>query len=158
MATLYGWAISGKPLNMPRPRRRGKNISMIGAICTIGMIALTRVHGSVNSDVFIEWFREEVLPCLDHDDVIVLDNASIHRSKAFKSFCEKEKIRVIFLPPYSPEFNPIEFAWSKIKAIISSLAPGNHTDLAEAVDKALSELTPGDAVAWFRHAGYQAAS
>lgn len=151
LAVLFGWSLSGQRLEMPRPFRRGKRFSLIGAMCSVGMIALNWVEGSVDGELFVRWFREDVRPHLQESDVVVMDNARIHKSGAFSEYCEREGIKVVYLPPYSPEFNPIELAWSKMKALIRRLAPREEGALLAAIQKALESLTESDAQGWFRH-------
>ena len=91
---------------------------------------------------------------LAHDDILVLDNCSVHKSKLVIETLEKHKINFTFLPPYSPDFNPIELLWSKMKSSLRSLKARNKPDLNTAICKALDGVSHSNAINWFRHCGY----
>ena len=109
---------------------------------------------NMNSKLFELWFVEVLLKLIPTGSVIVLDNASWHRKKILKKLAEASGCRVIFLPPYSPNFKPIELMWFKVKSILRKLKPRTSEELISALGKALDSVTPGDIRAWFKHHGY----
>lgn len=106
-----------------------------------------------------ETFVEKCLvPVLQEGHVVVLDNVGAHRTQRVRALIESVGARLVFLPPYSPELNPIEECWSKVKEFIRSLKPRSQAALDFVVGMAMREVTPSDAMGWFRHAGYQVQS
>ena len=102
-----------------------------------------------------EWYiTEQLAPTLRPGQVVVLDNLSVHKAARIRQALEARHCTLLFLPPYSPDFTPIEQAFSKIKAILRGLGARTKETLWEAVGLAVDAITPDDAIAWFTHAGY----
>ena len=102
-----------------------------------------------------DWYiREQLGPTLRPGQVVVLDNLSVHKAQSIRHALEARHCQLLFLPPYSPDFTPIEQAFSKIKAILRGLGARTHEALWEAVRVAVEAITPDDARAWFAHVGY----
>ena len=114
------------------------------------------MRGSLTGPAFIDYVERCVAPELRVGDVVVLDNLGAHRMAAVKRAVEDAGASVLFLPPYSPDLNPIELAWSKVKAIIRKLKPRALDALVDASARALESITSSDLANWFRHAGYAA--
>ncbi len=115
------------------------------------------VEGATDAKAFEAYVEHFLAPTLSEGQVVVLDNLGAHRPKRIREFIEARGAELVFLPPYSPDLNPIEEAFSKIKNILRKLRARTHEALLlEAMEEALSKVTPGDAAGWFDHCGYQA--
>jgi len=112
------------------------------------------IEGGTDGDVIVAFAREVLVPVLRPGDLVVLDNAGAHRDPRMREAIEGAGARVVFLPPYSPELNPIELAWSKLKAFLKTAKARTRESLMIATAMAIEMITPGDAAAWFRHCGY----
>jgi len=112
------------------------------------------VEGAVNAEVFRSYVHEILLPTLKRGDILVMDNLSAHKDKEALGLLEAAGVKVRFLPPYSPDYNPIELMWSKVKSILRKLEARTNEDLLLAIGEALSKVTKKDATHWFAHCGY----
>ena len=112
---------------------------------------------SLSGAVFEGYLREMLVPALGEGDVVVMDNLSVHKSERVSEMIEGAGAEVLYLPPYSPEFNPIEEAFSKIKNLLRKAGARVREVLVEAIGEALSEVTQEDARAFFEHCGYREA-
>lgn len=127
----------------------------MGALSVEGVLGGLEVDGTVTGDVF-EVFVEHVLgPYLRPGKLGLLDNMSFHRRESIRELIEAQGATMKFLPAYSPEFNPIEECWSKVKAGLRKKAARTVPALQDALTEAIHQVTRGDAEGWFRHAGYQ---
>lgn len=108
----------------------------------------------MNTPTFAWYISEQLGPTLRPGQVVVLDNLSVHKAASIRQALAAHGCDLLFLPPYSPDFTPIEQAFSKLKAILRGLGARTHEALWEAVRSALDAITPADASAWFAHAGY----
>ena len=113
---LYARAIKGKRARGVKPQKRGKNVSMIGAVALRGIIASVNVYGSNNAITFEAFVINKLVPQLWKGACVVLDNSTIHQGDEVRSAIEAVGAKLVFLSPYSPEFNPIENLWSKLKS------------------------------------------
>lgn len=127
---------------------------MLGAPSPSGVEALMTVNGATDSDIFSAFVREVLAPTLRAGDVAIWDNLGAHRSQFAREAVEASGARVVFLPPYSPDFNPIERCWSKIKTYLRAAKARTRETLEAAIKRALSTVTESDARAWFTHCGY----
>lgn len=151
MDRRYARAPGGERAHCAKPFHRGEVINLIGALGATTVRAMMTVEGTVNADV-IEAFAKDVLaPRLRRDDVVVWDNLGTHKVNRVIAHIEARGARVVFLPPYSPDLNPIELMWSKLKEVIRSHAPRTKKAFLRALKAALNEITPSNARAWFRH-------
>lgn len=112
------------------------------------------IEGAMNTETFEWYIREQLAPQLRPGQVVVLDNLSVHRAASIREILAERHCDLLFLPPYSPDFTPIEQAFSKLKAIIRGIGARTQEALQEAVRLAMQVITPDDAVAWYAHAGY----
>ena len=120
MALLYGWGKRGEPLVASVPARRGKNLSVLGAIALEGVVAHTSKEAAMTRADVERFFEVDLLPQLLPGSVLVLDNASIHKGGNIERLATGAGCRVLYLPPYSPELNPIELIWSFVKGPLYS--------------------------------------
>ena len=139
---------------MAVPRNRGHVLTLIGALSVDGIEALMTVEGGTNAAVFRSFVDDHLVPILRHGDVVVMDNLGAHHATGIREAIEAAGARVLYLPPYSPDLNPIELAWSKLKAILRRLGARTLATLIPAVAVAAALVTPTDALAWFSHCGW----
>ena len=151
---LYARAAKGQRARGTRPHKRGKNVSMIGAIALKGIIASINLLGSIDGLTFEAFVIQKLVPQLWKDAVVVWDNYSIHKGKEIEKAIIAAGARLIYLPPYSPDFNPIENCWSKIKSILRSIGARNYKDLDSAISQAYSQVSRKDIHGWFSHSCY----
>lgn len=112
------------------------------------------IEGAMNTDAFEWYIREQLAPTLRPGQVVVLDNLSVHKAASIRQAIEARQCQLLFLPPYSPDFTPIEQAFSKLKAILRRLGARTKEALWDAMRVAVAAITRADALAWFAHAGY----
>lgn len=137
-----------------QPKARGRNYTLIGALTHQGMIASHLLDGSMRKPEFLRYLKDELFPKLTKGTVVVMDNLSIHHCAEAKALARDNGITLTFVPPYSPTFNPIEEAWSKLKAFLRKTRARLTNTLVEAVKSGLERITASDAHGWIRHAGY----
>jgi transposase len=138
-----------------RVKTRGKKrVTLLGAMSLQGFEALSMLEGSVTGQRFSQWMVDVLLPKLGRGDVVVLDNASIHKSKKWRDRYEKAGVEVMFLPPYSPEFNPIEPGWHVAKSWIRKHTPRNLERLLGCRDELFELISSKMAYKLFAHSGY----
>lgn len=133
----YGWTLVGQRCYGERTGKRRSRVSLIGAQRQNKPIAMMSFPGTCNRAVFHLWAREVLLPEIEKGDIVILDNASIHKSKYFIELIESVGATVLWLPPYSPDFNPIEKTWANIKRVFRRIKQ-SIDDLHYAVDLAVS--------------------
>lgn len=114
----YGYAPRGKAVIGKIPGRKFQRTNIVAAKLGTHIVAPMQYHGITDSTLFEFWFEQCLLPCLPEDIVIVMDNASFHRKKQLTEISKKYHRTLIFLPPYSPDLNPIEKFWARLKSII----------------------------------------
>lgn len=154
MSRLYARAPRGERTKECQPRNRGTTLTLIAALTVGGLLAPMTVEGATDSLVFIAYVREILLPELQPGDVVVLDNVGAHKVPEVQRLIEEAGARLLFLPPYSPDLNPIEEAWSKVKSFLRTAKARTVDALHSAIAMALECVTPSDAKGWFEHAGY----
>jgi transposase len=116
----------------------------------MSQVASTAVNGSV----FYGYIEQCVVPTLQSGDILFMDNLSAHKVAGLEELIRSHGAHLIYLPPYSPDFNPIELAWSKVKSILRRLKARTWPDLIEALKQALQAITTQDILGWFAHCGY----
>ena len=136
----YGWSISGKPSYGERQSFRSKRLTVLAAYhySTKELIALLEFEGYTNTEIFTDWFENQLCPELKPGQVVILDNASFHKSKKLKELAEAAKCELLYLPPYSPDLNPIEKFWANLKAKIRKVI-GKARDIHDAITIALKQ-------------------
>ncbi len=136
-----------------QPKAKTKNMSIIGALGPAGMLSTEVMEGGMKKADFVRFF-EQLMPMLQPGQALIVDNLRSHHADEVRTLAEARQIHLIFLPPYSPEFNPIEEAWSKLKAHLRSLRARTVDALFKAVQTGLDKITPTDVLGWVRHSGY----
>jgi transposase len=155
MTRLRARAPRGKRAYGKVPRNRGKNTTLMAAITLEGAMgeAMT-VEGATDAQAFEAYVEHFLAPSLEEGQVVVLDGLGAHRTQKITDLIEARGADLVFLPSYSPDLNPIEEAFSKIKGIVRKVGARTREALEEAIAVALCALTPEDAAGWFAHAGY----
>ena len=149
LTRIYGRAagrrrcIGKKPLNTP------KNTTILSSIRLNGETMYTSYQGGTTKDKFIGYLKNVLVPILIKDDIIIMDNMRTYHSKEVKKVIKDLKINVVYLPPYSPDLNPIEKMWSKIKSILRKLKARDLNNLLEAIGYAFSKICVSDCIGWF---------
>ena len=136
------------------PRKRGTNVTLIGALALRGWVAALSFSGSVDREAFDAFVTGLLVPRLRRADVVLLDNLRVHHASDVEEAVREAKARVLWLPTYSPDFSPLESCWSKVKAIVRGEEPRTASDLDAALSQALSSVTAADVDGWFRRCGY----
>lgn len=127
---------------------------MIGAVRQDGGTACMTVEGAMNAEVFRIYIREILLPTMRAGDILVMDNLSVHKDAEALRLLKDAEITVKFLPAYSPDYNPIELMWSKVKSFLRKAGARTPEALVEAIGDALAKVTKKDATHWLAHCGY----
>jgi transposase len=115
-----------------------------------GMVAIMTIEEPTDTDIFLAYVEHLLCPALKPGDVVVMDNLSAHKAPAVRESIEKTGAEVLYLPPYSPDLNPIEKAWAKLKQLLRAVKARSKDALDQAITDALPSITPGNAQAWFR--------
>jgi len=136
------------------PQNWGENITILSALSLQGMIASMIVPGSTDSDVFLAYVEEVLVPELWPGAVVLMDNLSPHKSAGVREAFEAADAELLYLPPYSPDLNPIEQAWSKLKAYLRQIAARTYGVLGRAIAAGLKLISPQDAFGFFTHCNY----
>jgi len=156
MARLYGRCLQGQRLVDSAPAGYYRTYTLMSAIRLDGVVAPMLLDGPVNGETFAGYVEECLVPALHAGDILVMDNLPAHKSVRVTEAVEGAGCTLVYLPPYSPDFNPIENMWSKVKAILRSLGARTFDTVVDAVAKALHAITPDDCEGYFRHCGYDA--
>jgi transposase len=154
LVRLYARALRGQRARGTRPQKRGKNVSMIGAIALSGIVASINLLGSTDRLTFEAFVLRKLVPNLWKGATVVWDNSSIHTGKEIEKAIANAGARLIYLPPYSPDFNPIENFWSKVKNTLRSIGARTYQALDEAIADAYSQVSLKDIRNWFAHSCY----
>ncbi len=154
MTRLRGRAPRGERLIAKTPHGHWKTTTLIAALGIAGMRCSTVVDGAINGDVFEAFVEQVLVPHLRKGDVVVMDNLSSHKRSRTRLLIEAAGAHLVFLPPYSPDLNPIEMIFAKIKQCLRSLACRTHQALWESMQSVLDQVTPTDAANCYRHCGY----
>lgn len=149
-----GRAPKGQRVHAACPAGHWNTTTMIGALRLDGSTACMTIEGSSDTAVFQAYVRHVLGPTLRAGDLVIMDNLSPHKSDPVLALIEAAGAQVLFLPAYSPDLNPIEKMWSKIKNFLRSAEPRTSAALVEAVAAALETITSQDAINWFASCGY----
>jgi transposase len=157
LTRLYARAPRGERAFGKAPRNWDKNVTLIAAMSAEGMGQSMSVEGATDGAAFEAYVKHFLVPTLKDGQVVVMDNLQAHKSRRVGKLIESVGASVLFLPPYSPDFSPIEEAFSKIKAILRSIEARTQEALVEAIAQALDAVSRSDALGWFAHCGYRLA-
>lgn len=149
MVRFYARALKGERATGERPDKQGRNVTLIGAMSLNGMVAALSLDGGINGDVFKYFIEHILVPNLWIGACVVMDNLSSHGVDGIRELIEAAGARLVYLSPYSPDFNPIENCWSKVKAFLRSVAARSREALDQALTDALNAVTLKDIRGWF---------
>src|SRR3954451_11228583 len=136
------------------PQNYGRSLTVLGALAQRGIRAALLIQGATDGEVFRHFVQRVLLPTLRHGDIVVWDNLSAHKVAGAAEALATVGATQQYLPPYSPDYNPIEKAWSKVKTHLRAAGARTHRRLHGALKRALSQITKHDAAAWFAHCGF----
>ena len=145
MTRRYGRALRGERVREATPTGHWSTLTLLGALTSQGLLASMTVESPTDGDIFLAYLDQVLCPCMRPGQIVIADNLSAHKV---------DGATLLYLPPYSPDFNPIEKAWSKIKQRLRKAKARTLEWLEQAVADALQSVTSQDASGWFRHCGY----
>jgi transposase len=154
MTRWRGRALSHERLHAHRPEGHWCTTSMLAAVSLEGPFAPMAIEGAVNTQVFQTWVDRLLVPTLKPGQIVVMDNLAAHKQTKVIEAIETVGAEVWFLPPYSPDLNPIEQLWSKVKRALRQFAPRDFEALVVAIGRAFQQLTLGDCRGFFHGCGY----
>ena len=156
LAALYAWSRRGKRALLAKvPRNWGANVTLLASMSAEGMGPSLAVEGSTTREVFEVYLEYFLAPALRPGQVVVMDNLSAHKGGRVRELVEARGCEILYLPPYSPDLNPIEEAFAKLKTLLRRAGARTREALIEAMGRALEAVTAGDARGFFKHCGYR---
>ena len=156
LSPLRAWSPKGQRAHCSVPRNRGPNTTLLASMTMEGMDASLAVEGATTAAVFEAYVERVLSPMLCSGQVVVMDNLTAHKGERVKELIEERGCELMYLPPYSPDFNPIEEAFAKIKGILRKAEARSREALIEAIAQAISVVSARDARGFFEHCGYRA--
>ena len=153
---LYAWSPRGERARCSVPRNRGPNTTLLASMTSEGMGPCLAVQGATTRIVFEAYIEKVLVPNLRRGQVVVMDNLSAHKGERVRALIESAGCELLYLPPYSPDFSPIEEAFSKVKGLLRKAGTRSREALVEAIGEALDAVTAQDARGFFTHCGYRA--
>lgn len=154
MSSDFARAPIGERAVVSAPKNKGKNISLVGAISLSGIVAMMYCLCTMDTIGFLGFVNDYLVPNLRPGNIVVMDNINFHSSVAVREAIEAVGASVVFLPPYSPELNPIENMWSKIKAYLKKKRSTTLADFHIRFSEAIGSITNYDCEGWFKNSGY----
>jgi transposase len=154
MTRRYGRALHGFRVDEGVPAGRWRTLTVLGAVSLSGWVAVMSVEAATDGDVFLAYLEHVLCPQLKPGQLVVMDNLGAHKVDGVRELIEHTGASLCYLPPYSPDFNPIEKCWAQMKQKLRALKARSVITLQPALAEALATLTPQNAVNYFRHAGY----
>lgn len=154
MARRYGRGPGGARVHDDVPKNWGRNVTILGALSCTGMEAVMTVEGATDAAVFRAYVNQVLVPTLAPHDIVVMDNLSVHKVAGIEQAIVAAGAQLIYLPPYSPDYSPIEHGWSKLKTCLRTARARTREQLDAALKNAIDWITPDDARNWFEHCGY----
>jgi transposase len=154
LSPLYAWSRKGERAFGSAPRNWGKNVTLLASITHRGLGPCLAVEGSTTREVFEAYLEHVLAPTLEPGQMMVMDNLSAHKGGRVREIVEGRGCELLYLPPYSPDLNPIEEAFSKVKGLIRRAEARTREALVEAMGRALEAVTIQDARGFFEHRGY----
>jgi len=149
-----GRALKGQRVHAAVPQGHWNTTTLIGAMRLDGSTACMTIEGAADTEVFQAYVREVLCPTLRPGDIVIMDNLSPHKSEPTLSLITQSGAQILFLPAYSPDLNPIEKMWSKVKSCLRTAEARTHEALLQAIASALQSVTRQDAMNWFACCGY----
>jgi transposase len=150
MTRLRARCVGGRRIHEATPGGHWKILTVLGAMSLRGMIATMTIEEPTDADIFLAYVEQVLCPALEPGDLVVMDNLSSHKVAGVRELIEARRAEVLYLPPYSPDLNPIEKAWAKLKQLLRSAKARTKEALEQAIAEALKRISPENAKAWFR--------
>ena len=150
MTRLRARCAGGSRIHEATPGGHWKIMTILGAMSVNGIIAAMTIEEATDGDIFLAFVQQILCPALKPGDVVVMDNLSSHKAAAVRISIEKTGAELLYLPPYSPDMNPIEKAWAKLKELLRAAQARTREVLEQAIADVLKRITPDNAKAWFR--------
>jgi transposase len=154
MTRRYGRAKRGQRLVAAVPHGHWKTTTFVGALRCDGLTAPLVIDGAINGELFVAYVEQVLVPTLKPGDVVIMDNLKVHKMAAVRQAIEASGATLLFIPPYSPDLNPIELAFSKLKALLRAKAISTTEALWKAVGELCGNFSPAECANYFRHDGY----
>ena len=154
LTRLFGRATPGERVTEATPGYSGKHYTLVAALGLCEVSAAWVLEGAMTQDAFETYVTCVLAPTLQEGDVVLIDNLNVHKSETVERQIAARGARLEFLPPYSPDFNPIEQCWAKVKSVLRKMKARSLDELLEALCIAFESITPEDMRAWFAHCGY----
>lgn len=154
MSRSHAWITKGTELIEPSPMNWGDNLTMVGALRKKGWVSLGTQKKAMKRRDFTSWIEYRLIPNLRTGDMVILDNAQAHKDPRLPEILKKHRMDLEFLPPYSPDLNPIEPGWAIVKKHIKRYAPRTHQALRKVAHAGRRRVLSGHCAKWFSHAGY----
>lgn len=154
MTRRYGRALRGERVREGTPAGHWQTLTVLGAIRSSGWLATMTIEAATDGDVFRAYLEQVLCPRLRPGDVVVMDNLAAHKVDGVRARIEAAGAKLRYLPPYSPDFNPIEKCWSQVKQRLRALKARSLLTLEQGLTEALAVVTPQNIQAYFRHCGY----
>ena len=151
MTRLYARSLGGQRIHEATPGGHWKVMTILGAMSLRGMIATMTIEEATDAEIFLAYVEQVLCPVLRPGDVVVMDNLSSHKVDGVRKLIEAAGAEVLYLPPYSPDLNPIEKAWAKLKQLLRSARARTKEALDQAIEDALKLISADNAQAWFKH-------
>lgn len=155
MTRTHGRARRGTRLVAKVPHGHWKTTTFLAGIRAGGWVAPLVVDGAINGDIFLAYVQQHLAPCLQPGDVVIMDNLSSHKRIGVREAIEERGARLQFLPPYSPDFNPIELAFSKFKRLLRTVQARTVESLWKHCGELLTQFNTGEFLNYLRHCGYR---
>jgi transposase len=155
LSPVYAYSPKGRRAYAEVPRNRGKNTTLLASMSLEGMGACLAVEGATTATVFESYIEGLLTPTLKRGQIIVVDNLNAHKGERVRELIEERGCELLYLPPYSPDFNPLEEAFSKIKGLLRNAQARSREALVEALGRAISAISAMDARGFFKHGGYR---
>jgi transposase len=154
MTRRYARAKDGQRANDHTPLNTGKTTTIVSSVRTDGTTVPVFLSGAMNGEKFSEYVEQHLVPTLHCGDIVVMDNLRSHKVDGIRQAIENAGATVLYLPPYSPDLNPIEQMWSKIKAFLRKVKARSQESLLLALPDAFASVSVEDIIGWFHHCGY----
>ena len=154
MTRCRGRALAGQRLVAQIPHGHYQTSTLIAGVRLDGACAPWLFDGAMDGEMFLAWVCQGLVPVLQTGDLVIMDNLATHKVAGVREAIEAAGARLLYLPPYSPDFNPIENMWSKIKQVLRSLSPRTQPELLVAAGAAFDTISPADCLGFFLHAHY----
>lgn len=154
MTRRYGWAPRPQRVSEAVPAGHWRTLTVLAALTLEGVLASMTIESPTDGDVFLAFLEQVLGPRLEPGHIVILDNLGAHKVEGVRELIESRGAQLLYLPPYSPDFNPIEQAWSKVKQLLRGAKARLLDQLEPAIARSIAAITPQNAQAFFHHCGY----